>query len=178
MLEIKRKHLDRREWYGDAERDFRCMYHRDGCFEGGIGLITFTGLSGPDEVDTDDGRLCIADNGYQWLELAPAGGRHVLTAMFRDGRLFQIYIDITSGNEVSANGDAEFGDMFVDVVIKDDVPRIVDVRELEDALSRGVISGEDCRLAMEEAGRVVDRYNADSACIKRRLYGYRALFAC
>ena len=42
MTAIQKKHLDRREWYTDSDRDFACLYHRDEAFHGGIGLITFT----------------------------------------------------------------------------------------------------------------------------------------
>ena len=50
MTAIKKKHLDRREWYSDSDRDFACLYHADHEFHGGIGLITFTGLKKPDVV--------------------------------------------------------------------------------------------------------------------------------
>ena len=80
MTAIKEKHMDRRERYTDADRDFVCMYHKDDVFHGGIGLITFTGLKEPELVDTPEGSLCIADNGYQWLELVPEGGHFAVTA--------------------------------------------------------------------------------------------------
>ena len=36
MTVIKEKHLDRREWYTDADRDFSCMYYKDDVFHGGV----------------------------------------------------------------------------------------------------------------------------------------------
>ena len=98
MAEIKKKYLDRHEWYADSERDFVCMYLKDDIFHGGIGLITFTGLAEPEVVDTPEGPLCIADNGYQWLEIVPEDGYFAVTAMFHDDILFQQYIDITLRN--------------------------------------------------------------------------------
>ena len=41
MIKLKRKNLDRREWYTDAQWKFSCMYHRDGSFAGAVGLLTF-----------------------------------------------------------------------------------------------------------------------------------------
>ena len=82
VLAIKKKHLNRREWYEEFERDFSCMYQKDEFFEGGIGLITFTDMKEPSEVNTGDGKLCIAARGYQWLEFVPKGGHCALTAMF------------------------------------------------------------------------------------------------
>ena len=63
VMEIRKKHLDRREWYTDSERNYSCLYHHDDYFQGGIGLITFTGLAKPDIVDTVEGPFCIADQG-------------------------------------------------------------------------------------------------------------------
>ena len=41
VLAIKKKHLDRREWYEEFERDFSCMYQKDEFFEGGIFFLDF-----------------------------------------------------------------------------------------------------------------------------------------
>ena len=136
--------MDRREWYSDSDREYACIYHRDDCFQGGIGLLTFTGLKEPESVDSPEGPLCIAANGYQWLELVPEGGHFALTAMFHDGVLFEQYTDITLRNEVSENGDAAFYDLLLDVVVlSDGTPRILDREELEEALSGGVITRKD-----------------------------------
>ena len=177
VKEIRKKHLDRREWYTDSDRDFVCMRHRDEYFHGGIGLITFTGLKEPVEVNTPDGPLCIADNGYQWLEIAPDDGHFVLTAMFHDGILFQQYIDITLRNEVKENGDADFFDLLLDVVVlQDGTPRIVDTEELKEALSGGTITRDEYELAGQTAKTVADCWNINKALINRKLYEYRALF--
>lgn len=176
MAGIRKKHLDRREWYTDSQRDFACLYHRDGDFRGGIGLITFTGLREPEMVNTPDGPLCIADNGYEWLELLPEDGHYALTAMFRDGCLFQQYIDITLRNEVRENGDGAFYDLLLDVVILEDgTPRIVDGDELEEALTAGSITREEYDLARKTAEEVVKRCGADQAA-ERKLLAYLGLF--
>ena len=120
MAAIKKKHLDRRGWYTDSERDFVCMYHRDDVFHGGIGLITFTGLKQPEYVNSPEGPLCIADHGYQWLELVPEDGHFAVTAMFHEDVLFQQYIDITLQNEVAEDGNAAFLDLLLDVVVLQD----------------------------------------------------------
>lgn len=176
-MEIKKKHLDRREWYTDSERSYSCLYHRDEYFQGGIGLITFTGLEKPDIVDTVEGPFCIADQGYQWLELAPENGHFVLTAMFHDEQLFQQYIDITLMNDVAENGDAVFFDLFLDVVIlSDGTPRIVDSEELDVALSGGIITRKEFDLARQTAEKIVGLYRSEDKLIRQKLNEYRALF--
>ena len=176
-MEIKKKHLDRREWYTGSERDYFCLYHQDDYFRGGIGLITFTGLAKPDMVDTVEGPFCIADQGYQWLELAPENGHFVLTAMFHDEQLFQQYIDITLMNDVADNGDAVFFDLFLDVVIlSDGTPRIVDSEELDAALSGGIITRKEYDLARQTAEKIVASYSSENGIIRQKLYEYRNLF--
>lgn len=177
MIEIKKKHLDRREWYTDSERDFVCLYHRDECFQGGIGLITFTGLKEPELVDTPEGSLCIADNGYQWLEVIPEDGHFTVTAMFHNGFLFQQYIDITLRNEVDADGNAVFYDLLLDVVVLGNgEPRVVDTEELKEALSSGAITRDEYDLARLTVDKVVETWNLNKMLIEKKLYEYRELF--
>lgn len=177
MTSIKNKHLDRREWYTDSERSFTCMYHSDEDFHGGIGLITFTGLKKPEMVDTPEGTLCIADNGYQWLEVVPEDGHFTVTAMFHDGILFQQYIDITLRNEVDTDGNAVFYDLLLDVVVLGNgTPRVVDTEELEEALSSGVITLDEYDLARQTADQIVETWNSKKMLIEKKLYEYRNLF--
>ena len=177
MEAIKKKHLDRREWYTDSEREFLCLYHKDDHFHGGIGLITFTGLKKPEVVDTPEGPLCIADNGYQWLEIVPEDGQFALTAMFHDDILFQQYIDITLRNEVYEDGNAVFYDLMLDVVVLGDgTPQIVDIEELETALSDGVITRYEYELAKLTADKIAKAYISSKEQIAKNLYVYRNLF--
>ena len=177
MKQLKQKHLDRREWYTGADRKFACMYHRDDCFAGAVGLLTFTGLSEPEYVNSILGRVCIADNGCQWLELVPENGHWALTAMFRDDELFQQYIDITLDNEVSADGDAVFTDLLLDVVVLcDGKPVILDEEELEEAFTGGVITQEQFELAKRTADTIMAFYKANNEQIRRKLFEYRSFF--
>ena len=176
MKELKQKHLDRREWYADTERDFVSVYHQDECFTGAVGLLTFTGLKKPEIVRSVRGEMCIADNGYQWLELVPENGRWALTAMFRGDALFEQYIDITLENRVSGDGNAVFTDLLLDVVIlSDGNPVILDEDELDAALAGGVVTPEQYALAKQTAGEIVSFYTAHRESVRRKLYEYRAM---
>lgn len=177
MLEVKKKNLDRREWYSDTDRDFACVYHKDEYFDGGIGLLTFTGIKAPDEVDTEFGRLCIADKGYQWLELSPKGRNFTLTSMFNGDNLFQHYIDITLKNEVADNGDAVFYDLFLDVVFNEQgMACVIDTEELDEALETGVIGREDYDLAKRTADEVMEFFKKNKGALEKKLFEYRELF--
>ena len=154
MAAIKKKHLDRREWFTDSDRGFACRYHKDEVFRGGIGLITFTGLKKPEIVDTPEGLLCIADNGYQWLEIVPEAGHFAVTAMFHNDDLL---LDV--------------------VVLGDGTPQIVDAEELEEALSGGIITRDEYDLARQAADQVVETWNSHKTQIRKKLYEYRELIS-
>ena len=174
-MEVKIKNLDRREWYTDSDRDFECVYIKDDFFEGGLGLISFTGIKGPDEVVTPDGRrLCIADKGYQWLEIAPKGKNYVITSMLHGDEIFQHYVDITLRNEIAKNGDAVFYDLFLDVVFEgDSEPLVIDTEELEEALSEGTINNEQFVLAQNAADEVIDFFSTNRDLLEKKLLEYR-----
>ncbi len=57
-MQIKKKTLSRVEWYSDAQRTYRHIYHKDEYFEGGIGLISFVGLETPVMLDLDELVAC------------------------------------------------------------------------------------------------------------------------
>ncbi|WP_029231176.1 DUF402 domain-containing protein [Butyrivibrio sp. VCB2006] len=177
MVEIKQKNLDRREWYTDTDRDFVCKYHKDDFFEGGIGLITFTGIKAPDEVDKADGnKLIISDKGYQWVELAPGDKNYVITSMFRGDEIFQHYVDITLKNEVAENGDAVFYDLLLDVVIDGNgTISVIDTEELDEALETGVISKEQYDLARSTAEDVVELFKHDQKLVEQKLALYKEM---
>ena len=176
MLEIKKKNLDRREWYNDTDKTFSCRYIKDDFFEGGLGLVTFTGIKAPDMVDTIWGEVCIADKGYRWLELVPKDKNYVLTAMVCDNEIFQIYVDISLENKVFENGDAEFLDLFLDIVVRGDEVRILDSEELDEAFNEGLITEAQYHLAKKVADDFVIYFKENREMILRKLYEYLKLF--
>lgn len=176
MLEIKKKNLDRREWYSDTDKKFSCRYVKDDFFEGGLGLVTFTGIKEPDMVESIWGEVCIADKGYRWLELAPKDKNYVLTAMICEDEIFQIYVDISLENKIFENGDAEFLDLFLDIVIREDEVRILDSEELDEALQEGVITDAQYQLAKDVADDLVVYLKNNREMVFRKLYEYLNLF--
>lgn len=177
-MQIKKKTLSRAEWYSDAQRTYRHIYHKDEYFEGGIGLISFVGLESPDTVQSKNHTLRIADNGYHWLELAPKDSHVVLTAMFdRENNIFQCYFDITKHNDVAPDGDASFLDAFLDVVVTgDESPVVLDLDELSLALSEGVITQKEHDMYMAESHRLISALNKNRGVFYSLLKNYFNLF--
>ena len=127
-------------------------------------------------VDTIWGEVCIADKGYRWLELAPKDKNYVLTAMICEDEIFQIYVDISLENKVFENGDAEFLDLFLDIVIRGDEVRILDSEELDEALHEGVITDAQYQLAKKVADDFVIYFKENQNVITDKLYEYLKLF--
>ena len=167
--------MDRREWYSDHYKKFQSRYQKDTRFEGGIGLITFVSLPEPDVLHTSEGDKVLADNGYQWLELAPKDGNWVMTVMYRsNGELFQIYFDITQKNVIFENGDAVFYDMFLDVMVNENKEiSILDEDELEEALQKKIITEEEFEIAKKTAQEIVDFYQKNRSAIEQKLLEYK-----
>ena len=179
MLQIKKKTLSRAEWYSDSQRIYRHIYHKDDYFEGGIGLISFVGLEKTDTVSSENGKLCIADNGYHWLELAPINSNIVLTAMFnKENHIFQCYFDIPKETIVQSDGDATFFDAFLDVVVTGyKEPVVLDMDELDLALSQKVITQKEHDMYMTECHKLISALNKDREKFYKLLMEYFDMIA-
>lgn len=177
-MKIKKKTLGRVEWYNDKQRDFKHVYYKDEYYEGAIGLITFTGLEEPEMVQSElTGETCIGDNGYQWLEFVPIDKNWVLTSMFTDeGKLFQLYFDISKNNTVDEAGDATFDDVFLDVTLDANYnPKIIDQDELDSALDEGIVSKEEYELYKKTAEEIVLVCMEKRELIVELLYKYHQM---
>ena len=176
-MKIVKKTLGREEWYSEQERSYCCQLHKDEVFDGTLGLITFVGLPKPEIVTTSDGDLCVAKNGYQWLEVIPRDKQWVLTAMINlEDTIFQCYFDITQKNVIAEDGNADFYDAFLDVVVAGDQdPVIVDRDELEQAYREQIITKEEYEQFMQEGKKIVETFMEKRELIFNKLYEYREL---
>ena len=105
----------------------------------------------PFSVPCNGKRLVIADSGYAWLQLAPKGGHWWMTAMYApDGAPVQYYFDVTAGNVLTDGKDAQFEDMYLDIVLHTDgTLEVLDADELRAALDAGDISPEQYEAAVQ-----------------------------
>jgi uncharacterized protein len=62
--------------------------------------------------------ICIADNGYSWLQhFTPDEPHHVVTTMFNEhGEIVQWYIDICRSHWLDERGVPWFDDLYLDIV--------------------------------------------------------------
>lgn len=155
---MKRKHADHPGWKRIHARRFAAMRVDTPAFAGMVTLLVM------DEVNTPlysewTPNLCLADNGYSWLQQFPDGEHHALTTMFDTrGNILQHYVDIIDNHGVDENGVPWYEDLYLDVIREPDGHVfLVDDDELEEALTAGKVTRAQYDLAWAEARRVLDR---------------------
>lgn len=154
---LKRKHADRSEWKRVTKRMYRQGYIESKDFTGHIALLSIEQVSAPLFADVLGQRICIVDNGYEWLQQIPNHGLHAITTMFdRSGHIVQWYIDICLRTGVDERNVPWFDDLFLDVVLlpSGDL-KIKDASELEEARIAGKISITEYEQAWGEANRIL-----------------------
>ncbi len=139
----------RTEWTGILRKKqiirpfVRCERH------GKISLLQILEVREPFVRPFGDEQVVLADTGYAWLQLALEGERVWYTVMFDpEGKLVQIYADITDGN-ITDTEDPRFTDMYLDLVVYKKEIRVLDTDELDQAYRQGMISEEQYRHARE-----------------------------
>lgn len=147
----------RTEWTGILRkkqiiRPFEC-----GDRHGKISLLQILEVKEPFVRPFGDEPVTLADAGYAWLQLAVENERVWYTVMFDpQGKLVQIYADITDGN-ITDTEDPRFTDMYLDLVVYKKEIRVLDADELEQAYRQGMISEDQYRHA-RKAGEELQAY--------------------
>ena len=156
-LAVKRRTADRAEWKRVLRKDFHCERRELGGFRGHVATLSLHALTAPLYIDLAGEPLCIADDGYTWVQHFPEGAHHVLTTMWSaSGALVQHYIDICRASWLDERGVPCFDDLFLDVsIIPGRTPLLLDVDELAAAHSAGVVTDAEVQLAWREARRVL-----------------------
>lgn len=103
----------------------------------------------PSCKEYDGKEICIASDGYTWVQYFINGKNFAITAMLDDRHnLVQYYIDVTKEYEIDDRGLPYFDDLYLDVVL---LPSgkvyILDEEELEDAYKSGDVTKEEYELA-------------------------------
>lgn len=153
--QLKRKYGDRTGWSRLIKREFRQMRIQDESFTGDVTLLNMNKVSAPVMFYYPNGKVCVVDDGYSWLQHFPENERFSLTTVFDDtGDVVQWYIDIclANGNE---DGRPWMDDLYLDIILLPGGDIIQkDAEELEAALTEGIITEEFYRIAWDEAKRI------------------------
>ncbi|MGO1059314.1 DUF402 domain-containing protein [Planococcus sp. FY231025] len=92
---LKRKYANWPNWTRLREKRYVQEYVKVPEFEGSVGLLFLDSVEKSMKVRHTGKELCIAGNGFQWLQYFPKGKNLIVTAIYDEqGKIVQWYIDI------------------------------------------------------------------------------------
>ncbi|MFD3155432.1 DUF402 domain-containing protein [Haloimpatiens sp. FM7330] len=171
---MKRKFADKANWRRVSKRKFKLTYIKNEEFNGYISAIYIEKIEEPLIKTVNGKRLCLADEGYIWMQQFPADCNYALTTMFNEKReVIQWYFDICKGNKVNRKGMPYFDDLYLDIVV---LPTsevvVVDKDELYEALQKGDITRQEYDLAWNETKNLVKQIKEKSNTLLKSSYKY------
>ena len=148
--------MRRSDWPRILRREYvsrDCQLHG---IRGKESLLIIREVTGPLTVHDGGEDVLIVEKDYAWVQIALEGQPYWLTAMYdAQGRLIQIYFDITSGNRFDDPDDPWFEDMYLDIIVNSRGELfILDRDELDAALSEGGITQETWTKAVAACERL------------------------
>ncbi|PFI22644.1 DUF402 domain-containing protein [Bacillus cereus] len=142
---MKRKYGDGSSWKRLIEKNYIVKQVEAGM----LGVLDIKKVREPSYKEYNGKELCIADDGYTWMQYFITGKNFAITAMLDDRKkLVQYYIDVTKKYEIDERGLPYFDDLYLDVVV---LPNgeiyVLDEDELEDAYKMGDVTKAEYELA-------------------------------
>lgn len=115
---MKRKYGDRANWKRVTERRYAQTYLETVSFRGYVSLLQIIKVQEPLYVTYANQSICLADDGYMWLQQFPVGAHHAVTTMFdAEGQVVQWYIDICYRNGINEAGIPWMDDLYLDLIV-------------------------------------------------------------
>ena len=153
------KDMRRSDWARILRREYVSRDCRMHGRRGKESLLVIREITAPLVVRDAGEDALIVEKDYAWVQIALEELPFWLTAMYDDqGRLLQIYFDITAGNRFDDPENPTFADMYLDIVVNSRGElHVLDRDELDEALAEGAVTQEEWN-------------KADAACA--RLYAY------
>lgn len=172
---MKRKRADRPGWRRVKRLGYQEKWVEALSFTGYAVRLTLDEVSDPAFMPVGGKTLCVGDRGYVYLQYFPHGKPYAVTKMLDElGNTVQWYIDICKGHGKDQNGYLWYDDLYLDIVVlPDDSVYLLDQDELDEAMQKGIISGEDHRFACE----VADGLMTEILAGKRDAFDFPNFFA-
>lgn len=152
---LKKRFVTREDWARIEQRDFYQQYISDEFFKGYIALLCLNKVKVPLMTTHLNKQVCIADDGYAWLQQLPENEHFAVTTMFNtNNEIIQWYIDITTHNGVE-NGIPYMEDLFLDLIVLP-AGEIMkkDIDEINEAFKLGIITQQQYTLAFQTFERI------------------------
>ena len=115
---LKRKYGSRYEWQRVTKREYAQMKMVTDSFDGYISLLHLKEVRDQLWVSYKGKSICVADNGYYWMQHFPEGEHYSVSTMFdSSGRIVQWYIDICNKIGYCAEKGPWMDDLFLDLIV-------------------------------------------------------------
>lgn len=160
---MRKKSAARVDWERVLERRFTVQRIDNADYHGYVTLLRLDRVSEPLFVSFGEERVCIADQGYDWVQHFPDGEHFVLLSAFDErGELVQWYIDIVESMGVDEHGVPWYKDLYLDIVVAPSGETLLlDVDELDEALRKGKITTGQYNFAWQQASALLDALESD-----------------
>lgn len=160
---VERKFANRPGWSRILERSFQTAYFDEEDFKGYVTILKLEKVFNPLVKKVGEEEICIADNGYIWLQHYPQKLNYCITTMYNnDLEIVQWYFDIVKDIGVSEEGIPFFDDLYLDIVL---LPNskifVLDENELENALINNIITKEEYIIANSELKHIIRIITSD-----------------
>ena len=127
-----------------------------GEYRGKVSLLKILDITAPLIRSYEGHEVLLADTGYYWLQLAIHGSHAWFTVMFDEtGKLIQIYVDVTAGNDAQKENPT-FHDLYLDYVVHGSKIYELDRDELEAAYHAAAISQDQYETALAAGERIYE----------------------
>lgn len=162
-MRMKIKSSERLDWSRVLARRFVARRIDSAAYHGYVTLLRMDEVREPLYVVFGQERVCIADHGYDWVQHFPDGAPYVLLAAFNEqGELVQWYIDIVARTGVDERGVPWYEDLYLDIVVSPlGETLLLDVDELDQALSLGAVTQSQYDFAWRQASSLLDALEFD-----------------
>ncbi len=154
---LKRKYGSRYDWKRVMERAYTELFiDMSPSFKGYVSLLHMKRVKKPLYMSYGGRSVCIADDGYYWMQHFPDGQHYSITTVFdSSGSIVQWYIDICKRIGYCATNGPWIDDLYLDLIVLP-TGKIIekDIDELDLAFKNKKISKSDYELAWAEFERV------------------------
>lgn len=154
-MRMKRKYGDGSSWRRLIDKTYSVKDVQGGM----LGILHIKQVKEPSYKQYNNRKICIAHNGYTWIQYFISEKHFVITAMLNENKeLVQYYIDVAKEYKIDGRGLPYFDDLYLDVVLLPNGEMyVLDEDELEEAYTDGDIIKEEYDLAWNTAKWIIKK---------------------
>lgn len=161
---MKYKRADRSGWQRVTQKRFAIRQIESEEFRGYVSLFCIDAVRTPLWIKAEGRDVCLADNGYLWLQHFPRNSQYTITTIIdAQGELVRWYIDICKRHYLDEHGVYWYVDLYLDLdVSPEGEVTLMDVDELDEALRHGLVTALEYELAWREASTLMTALEEDA----------------